>query len=100
MQLRSAQFTIETLDNQRFEGYAHGQEWNGWACPLFDFDQAQQLVKAYQQQNQNAYYDQALDAFIFVDDVVEEQEEFGVLEMDGRKLYAIGAGAWIWEEVM
>lgn len=92
-------FTIDSLDSKRFEGFTCGEIWNGWACPYFTFEEATKIVDA---QNANgsysAYYDEAKDTFVFSFSN-EEKEEYSAENLGGEKLYGIGSGSWIWEEV-
>jgi hypothetical protein len=90
---------LETLGDKIFPGFTSGDGWNGWACPYFSFEVALQIVGAFQAQGAVARYDEAHDVFVFESDVPGESEEFGLFEVKGRKLYPLGAGSWIWEEV-
>lgn len=92
--MRQSKFTIESIPRQQFEGFTDGGNWNGWATPYFSFEQAQRIVEAHN--SGNARYDEENDQFVFN---IDDEEEFypAVLE-DGRKLYSIGNGSWIWEE--
>jgi transcriptional regulator with XRE-family HTH domain len=101
--LKKAFFKIETINNQTFEGYTAGEEWNGWAYPYFTFEQAGEILKAFKSlktfsgKSLNAYYDEKTDSFYFETDSEDEIEEFSVVEIENQKLYPIGAGSWIWE---
>jgi hypothetical protein len=64
--MRRTRFVIDYLSSQEFEGYTRGEDWNGFAYPYFTFDQAQRLVKAWQEQRQKAHYDEANNQFNFV----------------------------------
>jgi hypothetical protein len=92
-------FTIDSLANQKFQGFTSGETWNGWACPYFTFEEAKKIVDA---QNANsdhsAHYDESNDTFVFSfsDD---EKEGYSAENIDGEKLYGIGCGSWIWAEV-
>jgi hypothetical protein len=97
--LMNARFTMDPLGGQAFDGYSMGDLWNGWARPLFDFEVSQQIVEACRQQGQEAHYDAARDMFVFGDGQNGGAEEFEAVEVAGRKLYPVGSGAWIWEEV-
>lgn len=96
--MRATSFSLDSLGAQVFEGYTSDDVWNGWARPLFTFEVAQQLVLVCRERGQSASYDEAIDAFIFMDEASGEREEFGAVEIEGRKLYAVGVGSWIWEE--
>jgi hypothetical protein len=98
--LKSTKFTIETFGDRVFEGYTNGDDWNGWACPYFTFDQAQSIVSAYHDHGWPAHYDKANDRFVFsmMHAGADEDEVYSPMEEDGLKLYPIGTANWIWEE--
>lgn len=99
--MRQTKFMTDPLGTRIFDGFSQDESWNGWACPYFTFDQAQQIVKAYQENGIKAWYDEASDAFSFEVDAgggIKEVDTFASNEVDGKKLYPIGAFCWIWEE--
>lgn len=100
MKLRLTRFSIDAIgEDVLFDGFTTGDTWNGWACPYFTFEQAQQLMRAYEENRMRAWYDQDFDAFSFkVGNDDSESDTFSVIEVEGRKLYPIGAFCWIWEE--
>lgn len=95
--MREARFTIDTFGDEIFEGLTHGDTWNGWARPFFTFDQAQRIVEAHRSNGMRAWYDHAQDAFGF-EFSEEEVDTFPAEVVEGRRLYPVGAGCWIWEE--
>ncbi len=102
--MRQSTFMLDALGESSFSGYTNGEEWNGFACPYFNFDQATALVVAWQEQGWAAHYDEVADAFVFSvnqDFETGESEEFEVftaIERTGVKYYSIGAYSWAWEE--
>lgn len=62
--MRETKFSLDTLGNQVFDGYTRDEDWNGWACPYFTFEQAERIVQACQA-GISTRYDAALDAFNF-----------------------------------
>jgi hypothetical protein len=102
--MRLSGFKNEALGFQSFEGYTKGEIWNGWDCPYFTFEQAQKVLKAYNELRQIigaislAYYDSETDAFVFPDSE-DEPETYKALNEQGQNYYPIGAFVWIWEEV-
>jgi hypothetical protein len=99
--MRETKFSIDLLGDRDFDGYTTGETWNGWACPFFTFEQAQQLVKVYQENGLKAWYDEASDAFSFEVDAgggLKELDTFPAEEIDSKKYYPVGASCWIWEE--
>jgi hypothetical protein len=105
MKLNESDFKIDTLVGQTFHGYTLGEEWNGWNCPYFTFEQSNKVLeahkdaKAYDGNKLNAFYDTEKDAFCFELDAGDHIEEFYSVEIEGKKLYPKGSGSWIWEEV-
>lgn len=99
--MQAARFTIETYVEQFFDGFSRGEDWNGWARPYFTFEQAQQIIEAHRSRGWKAWYDEKEDsfAFDFSHDGLDEVDVFPPVELDSRKLYPVGAGCWVWEEV-
>ena len=101
--MRLTNFKIESLGYETFEGFTKDENWNGWDCPYFTFEQAQKVLKVYNDlrvvigQKDLAYYDSAADVFIFPTSK-EESETFAAIIENGQKYYAVGAFCWIWEE--
>lgn len=101
--LKATSFTIDNLGDKDFPGYSKGDDWNGFACPYFTFDQAQALAEEWRKTGYRARYDADSDSFIFGLDAgggveQEDTDEFSPVEIDGTKYYPIGAGCWIWSE--
>ncbi len=95
---RRARFAVETCDTE-FDGWSDGTAWNGWARPMFDFQTAQKVLAALAP---GWRYEVKADAFITLGDDGEESWPATQVELpDGgaAKLYPIGAGSWIWDEV-
>lgn len=102
--MRLTNFKIESLGYENFEGFTKNEDWNGWDCPYFTLEQAQEILKSYNtlrsviEQKETAYYDSTKDAFIFPTDDENESEIFTAIIEKGQKYYPIGAFCWIWEE--
>jgi hypothetical protein len=92
--LRKSRFTIETFPGETFKGYTFEDDWNGWACPYFDLEEATRILDIYNMKSGNARYNESNDEFIFI----EDEEIFPAVEIEGLKLYPIGNSIWIWEE--
>lgn len=104
MSLQPARFTMDSLgEGVTLEGFSSGETWNGWDCPYFTFEQAQKVVEAFNASQQlegntvEARYDAGQDAFCFLFESSGESDDFPAVEIEGQKLYPIGAGCWIWE---
>lgn len=95
--MRPANFTIDVFGDQSFEGFTSGEYWNGWARPYFTFEQGQRIAAAHRAQGMKAWYDEGEDAFSFEMNG-GEIDTFTAEAIGGSKLYAIGAGCWIWED--
>jgi hypothetical protein len=71
------------------------QRWNGFVMPSFTFEQAQILSGEYGADS--LYYNKEEDAFILTREYEDEEDEvFPAREVDGIKVYDIGAGSWTW----
>lgn len=103
-QWRRSTFTGDFLLGATVEGWTDGSTWNGWAAPSFERDQAERLMELHRQAlgEDAAWYDAEQDAFYFHLAGADEPSAYeGVdAEVDGQtvRIYAIGAGDWIWEE--
>lgn len=103
--MRLTNFKIESLGYETFEGFAKDEDWNGWGCPYFTFEQSQKVLKIHNvlrsliEQKDLAYYDSAADAFIFPANGEDEPEIFAAIITEGQKYYPVGAFCWIWEEL-
>jgi len=88
--MRLTNFKIESLGYETFEGFTKDENWNGWDCPYFTFEQAQKVLKTYNElrrivgQTNTAFYDSSADAFVFPDD--EEKEIFSSVAEDGQNI--------------
>ena len=99
--MKKTLFTIDGIEAV-FEGYTDGSHWNGWACPWFTKEVAEQIMRI-----NNAYYifgewqmryDAGKDAFIreYED---EEPDIFQGKDIDGLHLYPIGNMSWVWDDL-
>lgn len=95
--MRKASFTLEVFGSQIFEGYTQDEDWNGWACPYFTFEEAQKIAETYSKTGEKADYDKISDSFYF--EFQDEKESYSALDFDNLKLYPIGSSSWIWEEL-
>ncbi|HEY0319453.1 MAG TPA: hypothetical protein VGC66_00630 [Pyrinomonadaceae bacterium] len=98
--LRPTEFSLDTYGDQVFSGYTLDEEWNGWACPYFTYDQALLLVEAHRSHGWRAHYEEENDAFVFSfeHDGLDTPDTFPSVTISGRKFYPVGAFGWIWEE--
>lgn len=87
-----------------FPALTTGARWNGFATPWFDKETADRLMDTFNRQREardghgaRAIYDAEHDAYVFIDDDVDDGEEtFRGERFNGRTLYPIGAWAWSW----
>lgn len=94
---RKARFILEGLDDVEFEGWTADKRWNGWAMPYFETQQATKLAGLLVDQLR---YDPAQDAFIGSSGDEEEiwpGHFIGLPDGGEAKVYAIGAGSWMWD---
>ncbi len=91
---------LDTYGDQVFDGYTAGEEWNGWACPYFTYDQACRIVEAHRRHGWEAHYDPVKDEFVFSfeRDGLPDPDAFPAVHIGEDKFYPIGAFGWIWSE--
>ena len=99
-----AVFAIEAIPGRYFHGVDSGQNWNGWACPLFALDEAIRLAASINESEfcGHMHYDATKDAFLSSPDEQDENgstETFAATVADGKTYYAIGGHSWCWENV-
>lgn len=95
--MRDAKFVIDVFPGQQFEGFSNGESWNGWACPYFTFEEGQKILQAHNSGEAKGWFDDRGDQFVF--EIQDEKEVCPAVEENGVKLYPIGSGSWIWEEI-
>jgi hypothetical protein len=101
-------------DRDLFEGYTHGEYWNGWACPYFTLEEGKRLIaylndlhkqEGYENMpvpTQKHRYDAETDQFYIMDDNDEyEPLIYGRVDIEGLPpLYEIGSWYWVWSDVL
>lgn len=98
--MRQSDFINDGFAGKVFCGFTFGERWNGFACPYFTFEQAQEVVRAYCEQGSRAWYDSDEDSFVF-EYAVEHADELDVFlaeEVADCRLYLVGAFQWTWHE--
>lgn len=95
--MRKTEFTIDTFQGLKLTGFTDDDGYDGWACPYFMSDEAQKIVEAHNATGQKAWFDENDDQFVF--EINDDTEFYQAVESSGQKLYPIGNGSWIWEEV-
>lgn len=111
--LARARFSMDSfVPGEQVEGFTIGETWNGWDCPYFTFEQGQLVVEAINRAETQStldglvgFYDETRDAFVFHyksqanSQLPEENWDiFPPQLIEGKKLYPIGTGCWIWEQ--
>ncbi len=75
-----------------YKGYTNGGIWNGWECPYFEKEEADKIAKDYN----GEFVD---DTYVFPNDDDDVYESENLETVDGKKkVWAIGAYAWVWEK--
>src|ERR1044072_1072660 len=100
--MRKAKFSHDFLGGSEFRGYTRDEDYNGFACPYFSYDQAMPILQAWVEHGLAANYDENSDEFVFEvsgGEAGNEFQRFGAIYADGLKLYPIGVFDWIWSEV-
>lgn len=101
---KEACFVIDSIPDAEYRGFSDGGDWNGFARPYFEYDVAVEVLRASQENGFTWEYQEDTDTFVVWYELQpdDDPEEFGglTIHVDGRdkKVYGIGAGAWIWEE--
>lgn len=97
--MRETKFQIE--DGPIYEGYTKGNHWNGWACPYFTREVADQIAREVNADAPDCTmcYDKANDAFAYKGYMEEEVVIFKGENIQGKHLYPIGAYSWIWDDL-
>jgi len=123
-QFRKTRFTAEWLpDDVSFEGWTDGKLWNGWACPLFERDEANRYVELHnklraEQHVAPEWVDIMWSDYPYPGVICErgDYEEGSVEEAEGlqdihyealtistpegpKEVWALGMYSWTWEEV-
>ena len=97
---QKSKFELEGCD-QVFEGWTNRFRWNGWEMPYFELFEAKRVIEAISENG--VTYDPERDAFVTSGIGGEEEVWRGseICTLDGSriKVYGIGAGAWIWDEI-
>lgn len=90
-------FIIEDAEGQSFEGFQDGSRWNGWACPMFEKEEAIRVLDS--REDFHWRYDVRADAFYIWlnEEDIDYPDEYIGFDRGDRHLYAIGAWAWPWQ---
>lgn len=104
-EFEKAQFCMDAIEGISFAGYSNGDTWNGFACPYFEKDVAEQVLQVSTQNGYTWQFDLENDAFIVKntqDPEAYEPEKFvgRLVTINGGevKVYPVGAYSWIWGE--
>lgn len=110
---RPAMFSIDL--GKSYPGYTFNRHWNGWECPYFTKEVAEEICKDFSftysftdsdgnKQECRYYYKEETDTFYGFDDNTEYgEQEIGcpteIQTPDGKiKVYDFGIAGWIWGE--
>lgn len=99
MAMRKTLFTIDGFDAV-WEGYTDGKHWNGWACPYFTKEVADDIMRINNADNNGTemYYVPTTDTYVRTWDDGND-EEFDGIDINGMHLYPIGNMCWIWDDL-
>ncbi len=95
--IKTAEKIRVTIDDEQvFNAWSFGEEWNNWAVPYFEKEEADKVVAVH-----NCLYNQAIDSYEYEQDgQVDTFESLTIKTEEGdKKVYAIGSGEWIWDLV-
>ncbi|WP_175888186.1 hypothetical protein [Burkholderia contaminans] len=86
---------------KEYKGFSQGQYWNGFECPFFTLEVAQEIAKDMNAvtTEEKLVYDEAQDTFIYQVDYYpeDEWEKFEATMIEGKKLYGVGSFSWCWD---
>lgn len=90
---------VFTMDGNAdaYVGYTSGANWNGWACPNFEVNEAFRIMEEFNKCAETPmHYDEATDSFR-VD--YEVYKGINCKTAEGIKhLYPIGSHCWVWDQ--
>lgn len=101
--LRPGLFFVDGLEGT-YQGFSRGEVWNGFAVPLFGLEEARRIAGDYADQEPTpdgrteSEYDAEREVIRLYDPSVEDWDEIGAVEVEGRPLYPIGTRIWTWSE--
>ncbi len=85
-----------------FIGYSTENRWNGWECPLFPRESANEISQYYNNEYCCMRYDEETDCYIaeYPSDNCSEKYEGQDYVVNGKieHLYAIGSHEWCWDK--
>ena len=70
--------------------------WNGWACPYFTKEVAEQVLS---DTNSKWQYDAHLDGFLVDDVETRDVDTYAGVPTEHGTLYPVGSMWWCWQEV-
>lgn len=83
-----------------FDGIDLGSKWNGWSCPTFTKEVADDIVvtmsKCSNELGCMEFIDDANGGYYVCYEGDEEYERFEAVVIDGNMYYPIGAYSWMW----
>lgn len=101
--MRKTRFVIDT-NEKTYEGYTDGTLWNGWECPWFTKEVAEEMIRDFIKEGGKAEYNSETDSYVFQAEEWDQADIFDGADVeteDGiQHLYPIGAWCWIWDEVV
>lgn len=100
--MRKTRFVIDT-NEKTYEGYTDGTLWNGWECPWFTKEVADEMIRDFIKEGGEAKYDLEIDSYTFLGENWDSPDVFDGADVETEDgilhLYPIGAWCWIWDEV-
>lgn len=85
-------------DGPIYDGYTNGNHWNGWACPWFTREVADQISREVNDGYSSMVYNKANDCFIYKGYRNEGSDIFKGKDIRGKHLYPIGTAYWMWDK--
>lgn len=93
------------IDDETFPAYDNGLRWNGWVCPTFRREVAEEVTAYFNHLNASGPYPEEQDYFLWDGETIihihgayadEPDYEPTRLDPGANNRYAIGAMEWTW----
>lgn len=96
-------FCLDALPDMQFEGYTVGDTWNGWECPFFTEDVAEDILRASEANGYSWRFSTIHNGYV----VSHVDDKWPATCYDGQRVtingnpvtvYAIGTYEWTWSK--
>jgi hypothetical protein len=97
-----AEFVVDCIE-EKFMGWSNGITWNGYACPMFEPEVADQIIAALVNSGTSAKFSKSADSIIITEaEFPDEPLEFKCQRIETHKgvisAVALGEFTWTWQQ--